>query len=1042
MIGEFEQSVRMHPHKTFFAFVAKDGSVESYTYWETRLLAAAIARQLMDSGVHQGDCVAVDLPNQPALVFLSLAAAYGGFSLVLLNHRLTDAEKLTRLFDLERVLGPRLALRLDGASAERLVESCVAHMAGMPPAASGRSGATGGAGSSLGFGRRGANSEAAFRDSQSARHYGVDIPTRAARARVRDAAAGQARQSRVPGHGPSLPGHRGAVRQQARMQAATSRAEAESGVVHYAEHAVRVFSPSARAVVMFTSGSTGRSKAVPLTWENLCSSAHMANLSLSVSASSRWQLALPLYHVGGFQVMVRCVLADAPFTLYEGFSAAQLLDDAARGGATHVSVVDKMLQDMLALAESDAAYKQALRAYRCVLLGGSAPNQSSLTRSANLQVRLFASYGMTETSSMIANSVVTPGFEGGLRLLAGYSAHIVDPDEEGVGRLAVKGCGVFDGYLNAQATRTVDGYFLTGDSAAIRNGRLFVQERTEDMFVSGGENVYPAEITKKLLDVPTVSDAFVFGAPDPVWGRRPVAFVERKRLNPLDQAQCAPQTNLQMAAQLREGLEHRLSKVYVPDSIFVLDDFPRAGVGKTDRQALLKRFDERILIEKVVLHRIRLPFKKPFRTSKGTLRARESLLVEVVDYQGRRGLGECVAFSSDWYLPETLRDDVPVLRDVLAPAIIGVPMLHPADAFDLLSAVPGALPYPLAMGAIESAVWDLYGRIVGKPLWQLLNECYAEECRGALGAEAVGEAMAGACGARHGSGSVFASRSEAASVFPNQSGPVLPLASASEAAAAPAMLDSMRAVPAGAVISMGAVPEVLASARQSVQAGYTRLKLKVAPGCAYTLTQAVRQEFPDIMITLDANQSFWESQADELRALSDLNVAWIEEPLHPAGRAMDGPGELFARLAQLQRTLKTPICLDESIARPRDLLRALTYPELRCYAVKVGKLGGIAPTLRFMGLAARRGLTVWMGGMYDTGVSRRAAAAFETLPVVSAPGDIGSTARYFDTDVTTPPYAVECGNIYLNRPPFVSGLGCAFNEQALESVTLERIVVE
>ena len=105
MIGEFEQSVRMHPHRTFFAFVAKDGSVESYTYWEARLLSAAIARRLMDHGVRQGDYVAVDLANHPMLVFLSLAAAYGGFGLVLLNHRLTEAEKMSRLFDMERAPG-------------------------------------------------------------------------------------------------------------------------------------------------------------------------------------------------------------------------------------------------------------------------------------------------------------------------------------------------------------------------------------------------------------------------------------------------------------------------------------------------------------------------------------------------------------------------------------------------------------------------------------------------------------------------------------------------------------------------------------------------------------------------------------------------------------------------------------------------------------------------------------------------------------------------------------------------------------------------
>ena len=75
----------------------------------------------------------------------------------------------------------------------------------------------------------------------------------------------------------------------------------------------------------------------------------------------------------------------------------------------------------------------------------------------------------------------------------------------------------------------MDGFFLTGDTAALYGGKLFVKERTEDMFVSGGENVYPAEIKEKLLRVAGVSDAHVFGAPDARWGRRPVAFVEREK---------------------------------------------------------------------------------------------------------------------------------------------------------------------------------------------------------------------------------------------------------------------------------------------------------------------------------------------------------------------------------------------------------------------------------------------------------------------------------------------------------------------------------
>ena len=76
-------------------------------------------------------------------------------------------------------------------------------------------------------------------------------------------------------------------------------------------------------------------------------------------------------------------------------------------------------------------------------------------------------------------------------MLPGYEARIVDPDAQGFGRLAVKGPGVFEGYLNARAAHTVDGFFLTGDTAALAAGRLYVKERTTDMFVSGGENVYP-----------------------------------------------------------------------------------------------------------------------------------------------------------------------------------------------------------------------------------------------------------------------------------------------------------------------------------------------------------------------------------------------------------------------------------------------------------------------------------------------------------------------------------------------------------------------
>ena len=148
--------------------------------------------------------------------------------------------------------------------------------------------------------------------------------------------------------------------------------------------------------------------------------------------------------------------------------------------ATHISVVDKMLQDML------NARPNALSQYECVLLGGGPLNAKTVARALEAEGRVYASYGMTETSSQVANTLITPQFTGGMRLLPGYSARIVEPDAEGFGRLALRGPGVFGGYANARAAFTVDGFFLTGDTAALHDGCLYVRERTGDMFISGG----------------------------------------------------------------------------------------------------------------------------------------------------------------------------------------------------------------------------------------------------------------------------------------------------------------------------------------------------------------------------------------------------------------------------------------------------------------------------------------------------------------------------------------------------------------------------
>lgn len=946
IIEAFERTTRLFPRRTCFTFVEDDGVEVAYSYREVRMLAAALAWHLRQRGVRRGSAVAVDLSNGPTYVMLLLAAAYGGFSLIALNNRLTSSEKLMRLLELKSSAGISPAFSIDADDVKALYDHVITLLSGEDSRTRARNGdARGGRRSFLG---------GLSPDHASRSHASFSGRTIAAEA--------TARSTRALGR--AKPG-RDARRRQDEMD----RQDAVELVMHFAERTARTFNMEARALVMFTSGSTGKSKAVPLTWANLCGSAEASNRVLNREGEGMWQAVLPLFHVGGFQVVVRSILNATPFVLYRRFDAQRVLLDAIQRHVTHISVVDKMLQDMLALAEREgdgSTASRALRSYQCILLGGAAFNPKTMERVATARAHVYASYGMTETSSQIANAPVSKRFDGGLKLFSEYTVRIVDPDAEGFGKLAVRGPGVTVGYLNAHTPCTMDGFLLTGDTAAFERGYLYLRERTQDMFVSGGENVYPAQIRNAILRLPDVSDAHVFGVPDETWGRRPVAFVESSR------------TDLPSAGDVLRELSPSLSKLYLPREVYVTRQLPRTGIGKIDRTAIEHRWEQRIDVESVTLHRIRLPFKTPFVTARGVLTHRDSLIVEVRDRQGRTGLGECVAFATDWYLPEILDEDERVLREVLAPAAVHEVYLHPSEAGISFASKRAAVRYPLARGAIEPALWDLYGKIARKPLWRLIG-----------GATTV-----------------------------------------------PAT------VPAGAVVGIGSPEQTIEAVDRCVRAGYKRVKLKVAPGEAVDAACAVRDAFPQLTLTFDANQSFIEEDHDQLRRLDGCGAAWIEEPLDPHRAPMNGPRDILARLSRLQRELNTPICLDESIVKPGDAARALLHSELRCYALKIAKWGGVQPALEFAAAAMQRGCTIWMGGMYDTGISKLLHAAFETLPGVDAPGDIGATGRYFPTDICDPAYDVSGGSIVLNPSGHRYGIGCDLNRDALEEVLVRSVTIK
>ena len=131
MINAFESTVRRNPERTCFTFVGtSEGSRRIYSYRETRLLAASLARELSSRGVQRGESVVVDLPNHHALPFLLLAAGYGGFTLVMLNNRLSDSEKLSRTLELRRIPGETVRMTIDAAAIEPLMDAAMARLSG------------------------------------------------------------------------------------------------------------------------------------------------------------------------------------------------------------------------------------------------------------------------------------------------------------------------------------------------------------------------------------------------------------------------------------------------------------------------------------------------------------------------------------------------------------------------------------------------------------------------------------------------------------------------------------------------------------------------------------------------------------------------------------------------------------------------------------------------------------------------------------------------------------------------------------------------
>ncbi len=330
--------------------------------------------------------------------------------------------------------------------------------------------------------------------------------------------------------------------------------------------------------IFFTSGTTGFPKGVPLTFDNHRASALASAERLGVDPHDRWLLTMPLYHIGGMSIVFRAAIYGITIVLHPTFDVDRVHRALTDGKITIVSLVPTMLHRLL---EKYPNFKPS-PSLRVILLGGAGAPENLLEKALALNLPIALTYGLTEATSQVATSTpeqtrAKPGSVG--KPLHGTNIEIVDgsgkslPNGE-VGEIIVSGKTLTSGYIGAPR---LQGGLHTGDIGYLdSNGDLWLLTRRTDLIVSGGENIYPEEVERALMEHPAVSDACVIGVPDPEWGQSVAAAVVVREA-------CNGETLLQF-------LRGQIAGYKVPRRIVIVESLPHTASGKLKRAECVATF--------------------------------------------------------------------------------------------------------------------------------------------------------------------------------------------------------------------------------------------------------------------------------------------------------------------------------------------------------------------------------------------------------------------------------------------------------------------
>jgi O-succinylbenzoate synthase len=213
-------------------------------------------------------------------------------------------------------------------------------------------------------------------------------------------------------------------------------------------------------------------------------------------------------------------------------------------------------------------------------------------------------------------------------------------------------------------------------------------------------------------------------------------------------------------------------------------------------------------------------------------------------------------------------------------------------------------------------------------------------------------------------------------------------------------------------------------------AGYQRIKVKVKPGWDIEVLGKIRQRWPDIVLSCDANSAYRPSDLERLRRFDDFNLLMIEQPYWD---------DDIVQHAKLQRELRTSICLDESIRSARDAESAIELEACRIINIKVGRVGGFSEAIAVHNVCQRGNIPVWCGGMLETGIGRAHNVALSTLPNFRLPGDVSASQRYWTEDIVDPEIEVSPqGTISVSDKP---GTGYDVKKDLVEKLTVRKEII-